>query len=129
MKNASIVEFLGTLSLQSVIIFLVLLLVFAVAVYFICKAVSNNKEKKQKENASTLGVKNAGKFFKIMKLDPKNSGIVFLSFDPSRNYPSGEGGGWFSSLNIPKELVRESQVLEVLKVTDTEVKVVGHALF
>ncbi len=124
-----LVSYLGTVSLQSGIILIVLLLIVVAIIYWSRKAVANNKEKKQKENALVLNIEHAGKFFKVTKLDEKNSGIVFLSFNPNRNYPSGEGGEWFSSGNIPKELIRDAQVLEVKKVSETEIKVIFHTLF
>ncbi|NVN96807.1 hypothetical protein HXX01_00985 [Candidatus Nomurabacteria bacterium] len=99
----------------------------------VVKLIAKAKEKKRKSHPFSFAEVHVGKLFKIMKLDEENSGSVFLSFNPSRNYPSGEGGEWFSAVDVPKELLKEAQVLEVAKVSKTGTKttatVISHALF
>jgi hypothetical protein len=116
------------LTIENVVLFVVAIVLFVGVGLLIKKVFSNKKEKKRKENPFILGVEHDGRLFKMLKLE-EEKGIAFLSFDPNANFPSGKGGEWFVCLNIPKELRRERQVLEVIKVDKKEIKIVGHLSF
>lgn len=120
------------LTKENVVLFVVVLVVIAGGVITV-KLFANAKEKKRRAHPFSFAEVHVGKLFKIMKLDEKNSGIVFLSFNPNRNYPSGEGGEWFSAVDVPKELLKGAQVLEVTKVSKIESRtvatIIAHSLF
>ena len=120
-----LVSYLGTVSLQSVIVVILTLVCITGIVCWVCKAVAKNREKEQKNNASDLGLEQLDELFKIRKID-EDKEVALLSANPTMEYYSGTGDPtWFKLNNIPKYLRREGVVVKVEKDPDGNLKIVS----
>lgn len=121
-------DLISYLTIENIVFVVVVLMFIAGTEVLIHRFLFNKREKRRKENPFILGIEHIDQLFKIREVE-KDKNIAFLSFNPNSNYPSGKGGRWFSTVNIPKELVKEGQVLDVIKMSDKEIKIVEHSSF
>lgn len=105
----------------------VILLVVSGSLYWWRKVFVKTKEKKQKENAITLGDEQINQLFKIRKID-KEKQVALLSSDPTSEHYWGTGDPtWVKTKmeNFPEEFKMEGKVIKVTKGSDGKIEIVS----
>ena len=124
----SFADLVAGMSASTLLGILAIIIVAVVVYHLVSKSIAKSKDKKLQDNAPAFGPIHLDSFFKVKKIN-EEKGIIYCSFNPSRNYPSGTGGAWFKMNGIPSILCVDGQVIKVTKGEGGKITYVGFPPF